>query len=118
MNRTTLQAAEEPMREPCLRLNGTPRAAFDTIPEAEAFALTNVNYVGDVAYNCLRCKRVHLARPVWLLPNRVAEIRRGGEILSSPVGDQDSCVEWLRKHFRPDLGDEFIQIRSIELVLQ
>jgi hypothetical protein len=99
----------------CLRLNGTPRAVFDTIAEAEAFALTNENYVGDIPWRCDRCGRIHLYRPAWLLPNRIAEIRRGDEILSSPVGDQDACIEWLKQNLRR--GDEF-HIRSTELMLQ
>jgi hypothetical protein len=110
-----LQALLDEMKKKvCLRLDGAPRAAFDSFEEAEAFSLTHENYVGDVPYNCMQCKRVHLARPAWLLPNRVAEIRRGDEILSSPVGDQDSCIAWIRQTLRPDLGDEILHIRSRE----
>jgi hypothetical protein len=102
--------------QPCLRLNGTPRATFDTEVEAEAFSLTNANYIGDIPWRCDRCGKVHLYRPVWLLPNRIAEIRRGDEILCSPVGDQDFVNEWLRRNLSS--GDEFIQIRSTEWVIQ
>lgn len=110
-----LREMEEPMK-PCLRLDGKPRAAFDTTAEAEAFALKTEDYVGDLAYECQTCRRIHLARPAWLLPNRIAEIRRGTQILSSPVGDQDSCVEWLKQNLRG--GDVVSVIRSTDLVLQ
>jgi hypothetical protein len=100
----------------CLRLDGTVRVAFDSFESAEAFALTTVGYVGDVPYNCLQCRRVHLARPLWLLPNRVAVIERGIELVTSPVGDQDACIEWLRRNLRG--GDKILCIRSVELMLQ
>jgi len=108
---------EKPMSEPCTRItDGKPRAAFDTEEEAEAFSLRNENYVGDLPWRCVKCGKVHLYRPDWLLPNRVAQIRRGDEVLTSPVGDQDSCMGWLRENFRPNSGDEFLHIASRELV--
>jgi hypothetical protein len=110
---------EKPMSEPCTRItDGKPRGHWRTEEEAGAFALTDENYVGNIPWRCEKCGWFHLYVPMWLLPNRVAEIRRGEEILSSPVGDQDSCLAWLRETFRPELGDEFIQIRRTELVLQ
>jgi hypothetical protein len=41
---------------PCLRLNGTPRAAFDTFEEAEAFSLI------DERYNEDDCRRAFTGR--------------------------------------------------------
>jgi len=100
----------------CFQINGTPRATFETEHEAEIYALANEHYVGDFPWPCDRCGKFHLYRPEWLFDNRVAQIRRGGdEILSPPVGDQESCLDWLRRNLQS--GDELLHIASREFLL-
>jgi len=52
----------------CLRSNGTERAWFLTLEDAQAFERDprNVNYHGDVAHFCGKCGFYHLSRPEWL----------------------------------------------------
>ena len=53
---------------PCKRSNGTTRAYFETMEEAEVFAADprNPAYTDDIAHFCLDCGYFHLSRPEWL----------------------------------------------------
>jgi hypothetical protein len=57
--------AEHPMT-PCLRTNGSMRAAFDTVEEAQQMIDTNPNYSTDVITLCGHCGKFHCSQISWL----------------------------------------------------
>lgn len=57
------------MTSPCKREDGSYRAHFATVEEAEAFRLANpVVYGEDEIRWCRRCERFHLSRKNWIKP--------------------------------------------------
>ena len=53
----------------CVRSSGNSlRAWFKSREEAEAFAVANPAYHGDVAHQCDICEWWHLSRAEWLFP--------------------------------------------------